>query len=401
MLDATFASETNLPPFTSSYLEQRVNKESRDGISPLSCIRQVAERLSSNVQNTSRHIKTLCALAAPNARHIFSTHQSQENSISREEIEAHVHAAAVYIGNPFAAKPWGPIAFPRWFGDCTTLSARSGSMEMLVQYLEESHRGAYKTNRCRLLSQVALHSQVDMVRFVYNYRIESTPWCFDPKCTSPFSEIKVLGRALKTSDPEIWDYIMELHQQHGLRVRVTATDHLSRCAQKGWGALARHLLELGTDPNVPQCNSRGKTPIVFAAQAGHIDIVQALLERGSKIHDGAIRAAAEKGHFGTVQLLLTHGADATGATVLAAKSGYGDIVKLLLERGASPDEEDKGMPAIGHAIFMEHEPMFRSLLEHGAKSPARATRMEIVKRAREAGVESMLAMLPQIGRNSS
>jgi hypothetical protein len=392
MLHATFASEMNLPPFSASYLEYHVNKESRHGISPLSCIRQVAERLSSNVQDTPRHVKTLCALAAPNARHIFSTHQSQETSISQEEIEAHIHAAAVYIGNLAAAKQWGLNSFPRWFGDCTALTARSGSLEMLEQYLEKSHQGAYKSNRCRLLSQVALHGRVEMVRFVYNYRIESTPWCFDPRSTSPFSEIKALVRALKTPNPEIWDYIMELHQQHGLRVRVTATDHLSRCAQKGWGALARHLLELGTNPNVPQYRSTDETPIFFAAQAGHTDIVQALLDGGSRIHDGAIRAAAEKGHFEIVQLLLTHGADIAGTAVLAAKGGYGDILQLLLKSGANANEEHEGMPAIGYAILMEHERMFRGLLEAGAKLPT-ATREEIAKRARHAGIESMLALL--------
>jgi len=97
----------------------------------------------------------------------------------------------------------------------------------------------------------------------------------------------------------------------------------------------------------------GFTPLMVAAQIGHPDVVELLLERGAAIEAKdnkeftALIYAASEGHPDVVKLLLERGAAVNarnyqGATSLsfAASKGHVDVVMLLLEKGAEVDAKD-------------------------------------------------------------
>jgi hypothetical protein len=102
-------------------------------------------------------------------------------------------------------------------------------------------------------------------------------------------------------------------------------------------------------------------------------------------------------NVGTMRLLLQRGAKTseTGAEIAeAAKRGRLDMVKLLVEHGESVCS---GTPRpIVSAVDLEHEVMFRFLVKHGGLGGGDAGELA-VKRAREKGLQSMVALLEEQG----
>jgi ankyrin repeat protein len=102
---------------------------------------------------------------------------------------------------------------------------------------------------------------------------------------------------------------------------------------------------------------------------GHPDYNRAIPHGG----DTALMFAARVGDFTSATLLVAAGAnvndqDAWGisATVLAAHSGYGELVEFLLEKGADPNAAAAGFTALHEAIMRRDEKTVSALLAHGA-----------------------------------
>ena len=83
--------------------------------------------------------------------------------------------------------------------------------------------------------------------------------------------------------------------------------------------------------------------------------------------------AARVGDLASAKLLVAAGAnvndaDAWGvsATMLAAHSGFGELVEFLLEKGADPNAAAAGFTALHEAIMRRDEKMVSALLAHGA-----------------------------------
>ena len=119
--------------------------------------------------------------------------------------------------------------------------------------------------------------------------------------------------------------------------------------RKGWKIL------LSPYSYVNKRDSRGWTPLSYAAENGHEAVVKLLLEKGAELetkdlHYGRtpLLYAARNGHEAVVKLLLEKGAeletknDAYGGTPLsyAAENGHEAVVKLLLEKGAELENKD-------------------------------------------------------------
>jgi ankyrin repeat protein len=142
------------------------------------------------------------------------------------------------------------------------------------------------------------------------------------------------------------------------------------------------LLEHGADVNTK--DDFGITPLHWAADKGHVEVVKLLLERGADPNAKSnyswtsgwtpLHYAADKGHIEVVEALLKHGADVNakdkdGKTPLHVASVRGDvnIVKLLLERGADPNARDgNGETPLHWAASKGHVEVVEVLLEYGA-----------------------------------
>ena len=143
---------------------------------------------------------------------------------------------------------------------------------------------------------------------------------------------------------------------------------LHLAAQKGHSQIVELLLEAGTDVNIAErddhsynpndedygydylCN--GMTALHWAASEGHSTVVELLLE-----------ASADK-----------HAADDSGSTALhfAATRGHSEVVKLLLEAGAHKDVvvDDYQVTALQLAAIGGHSNVVKLLLEAGAHKDA-------------------------------
>ncbi|KAL3064425.1 hypothetical protein OYC64_000650 [Pagothenia borchgrevinki] len=101
------------------------------------------------------------------------------------------------------------------------------------------------------------------------------------------------------------------------RANVDQTGPLSRTALHesaflGLENFVHLLLESGADPNA--CDIKKKTPLALAAQNGHLNVVEALLQKGANVccvsESGPVLFdAAASGNPDIISLLLDHGAD--------------------------------------------------------------------------------------------
>ena len=143
-------------------------------------------------------------------------------------------------------------------------------------------------------------------------------------------------------------------------------------------------LLLERNVNVNAKDKRGKTPLIVATLAGHIDIVELLLDKGADanakyIGGTALMDATVSERDEIVALLLEKGADTEaenkyGVTPLsaAAKNGYRRIARLLLDNDANIEARDKnGNTPLMFAARNEQLLVLELLLSRGANVEAR------------------------------
>eukprot|EP00435_Cladocopium_sp_Y103_P072762 s30_g41.t1 len=158
------------------------------------------------------------------------------------------------------------------------------------------------------------------------------------------------------------------------------------------------LLHRPQDPETR--DAEGKAALHFAAEEGHLQCVELLLEAGARLDlqqeltgTAPLHLAAEQGHLAVVRLLLQRGADkdlarhvevvkllldvgadkdkasAVGATALhlAALNGHMEVVHLLLRAGVDRDKTSTaGATALHLAALNGHPDVLKVLLDHGA-----------------------------------
>ena len=174
---------------------------------------------------------------------------------------------------------------------------------------------------------------------------------------------------------------------------------LMMAARAGNSGLVELLLTKGAKPNAR--GPRGQTALMWAVAQKHSDVTGVLVAHGADIqlrteswkqmmavpphghpeynreiphgNDTALLFAARSGDLVSAKILVAAGAkvndaDAWGvtATVLAAHSGYRDLVEFLLDKGADPNLAEAGFTALHNAIMHRDELMVAALLAHGA-----------------------------------
>ncbi len=170
-------------------------------------------------------------------------------------------------------------------------------------------------------------------------------------------------------------------------------------ARTGNPEVVQQLLAKGAGVNAKA--ARGQTALMWAVSQQHSAVVKILLAGGADVHarseawsqvmavpphgypaynraiphgsDTALLFAARAGDLTSAKLLVAAGADVNdadawgvGATVLAAHSGYGELVEFLLDKGADPNLAKAGFTALHEAIMRRDEKMVGALLAHGA-----------------------------------
>ncbi len=104
-----------------------------------------------------------------------------------------------------------------------------------------------------------------------------------------------------------------------LDVPFTSEEFIMRCA-RGPTTLVDTFLAAGADPNVVVTDQLSYTPLMASAEAGRVDIAQQLFRAGARAD-----FRAEDGR--------------TALNVAAANCKKPEMVKLLLDKGARPDEQ--------------------------------------------------------------
>ncbi|MDY7030587.1 MAG: ankyrin repeat domain-containing protein [Thermodesulfobacteriota bacterium] len=107
-------------------------------------------------------------------------------------------------------------------------------------------------------------------------------------------------------------------------------------------------LLIDNDADVNLKNHCGLTPIMIAAKHGHAKITDLLIQSGANIN-----AKEDKGKRTPL--------------MIASKEGHTSLVKLLLQNGANVNDTAKdNSSAVYYALFWDHAPAAKILIEHGA-----------------------------------
>lgn len=166
-----------------------------------------------------------------------------------------------------------------------------------------------------------------------------------------------LVAAIEIKRADIIDYLLALP---GIDLDARGSSGqtpLHAACYSGNVALAMRLLRCGAKVNTCDGNS---TPLITASKLGDRALLKKILKRTSKIlldfrsssGHTAVTAAIDAGQLGAVKLLLRKGASPNqqsvrGMTPLhhAAKLGHTQIAKLLIKHGAIQEWTGAGMPA--------------------------------------------------------
>ncbi|XP_072713688.1 ankyrin repeat and SOCS box protein 3 isoform X1 [Ciconia boyciana] len=153
-------------------------------------------------------------------------------------------------------------------------------------------------------------------------------------------------------------------------------------ARKGNVKMLRKLMKQGYSIDVP--DNRGWVPIHEAAAHNSSECLRLLVRAApsddyinSKTFEGmcALHLSAHHGSLGSVRVLLEAGADpnevtteATTALFLAVENGHADIVKFLLQHGANVKGPHSwsGWNSLHQASFQGYTEIMKILLEKGA-----------------------------------
>ncbi len=134
------------------------------------------------------------------------------------------------------------------------------------------------------------------------------------------------------------------------------------------------LLDQGANINAK--NNNGNTALIFIARRGHLQAAELLINRGADINaknqkgGTAIREAAIQEQLEMAKLLILSGAEYADRLPIYAKNGYLERVKILIEAGANINVKHPrdGRTALVNAAKKGYVDIAKYLLNKGADS---------------------------------
>ena len=137
-------------------------------------------------------------------------------------------------------------------------------------------------------------------------------------------------------------------------------------------------LEAGADKDKVTLQKRNWTPLNFAAYAGDLDVLRLLLGARANPNGASLplRQAVKMGHVAAAQMLLDAGSkivpdqsqrsESDSMQLIATRTGNTEILRLLLEARANPDEKTHGVSPLLAAAQQGHVAAAELLLQFGA-----------------------------------
>jgi ankyrin repeat protein len=256
----------------------------------------------------------------------------------------------------------------RW--TCLHVAARSGALNIAEMLLAAGATPSPQENEGWTPLHLAVyHGHIKIVEALLASGAQ-----LDLKTTDGATPLDI---AMQTKQQSIADLISSHGGQGNSLER-----NLYNAASGGDLENVRRLIKMGA--RVDFRSPDNLTPLHIAAFSGHTEIVRLLLASGAN-KEGAneestdlartpLILAVEQGHAEVVSTLIDASANVNyvapggfAALNFAAEGGFVDIVRLLLENNADPNNEDVSDPPLFYAVQNGHLHMVRLLVEHGAR----------------------------------
>jgi ankyrin repeat protein len=168
------------------------------------------------------------------------------------------------------------------------------------------------------------------------------------------------------------DIMEDFNSEKSLK-RYKGQTPLTWAAMEGRTSIIQLLLLQGLDPN--EINDRMESPLLCASSHDHESSAKLLLESGANISELLLGTACEKGFHRLVILIIENGgkvdrrAGALQETSLfcASRSGHIEIVRLLIQRGATVNARNSvGATPLFDASLNGHKEVVQLLIDNGA-----------------------------------
>ncbi|XP_015790056.1 ankyrin repeat and KH domain-containing protein 1 isoform X2 [Tetranychus urticae] len=219
-----------------------------------------------------------------------------------------------------------------------TLASCGGHVELAMLLLE---RGAnieeVNDEGYTPLMEAAREGQEEMVALLLSQGA-------DINAQTEETQETALTLACCSNSLEVADFLIKA----GADIEAGGNTPLMEAAQEGHIELVKHLINVGA--NVNATNANGETALMHACENGHTDVAEILLYASADLEheaDGGrtpLMKTTRAGHICTVQFLVSRGANVNKITPtndatplsLACAGGHLPVVEYLLSQGADP-----------------------------------------------------------------